>query len=147
VTLEKIFQSLDLHFKRAESAFEVILEHSNHLSVFIEDSQKTQVMDSFIYRFSKIQDSMGDKLFPLILRELMEYRNSMPLKDVLNRLEKLELIPSADRWKEYRELRNILTHEYPDNEDEILEGIALATEAFQEIQEIYQRLKTGFLSA
>jgi hypothetical protein len=35
--------------------------------------------------------------------------------DKLNKLEQLELLPSATWWMDLRKLRNILTHEYPDN--------------------------------
>ena len=52
-------------------------------------------------------------------------------------------MPSADKWMGYREIRNILTHEYPDNEDEIIEGITLAQTAYEEIRKIYQTLKWG----
>jgi len=87
---------------------------------------------------------MGEKLLPQILVTLMEYQSSMSLKDVLNKLEKLELIPSALRWKEYRELRNVLTHEYPDNENEVLEGMKLAIDAFLEIKTIYEKFSKRF---
>ncbi len=33
------------------------------------------------------------------------------------------MIDSADKWMDYRNLRNILTHEYPDNRDELIQGL------------------------
>ena len=60
--------------------------------------------------------------------------------DVLNRLEKLELLESSDSWIEYRKLRNTLTHEYPDNEDEIIEAIDLSIKAYEEMKKIYFRM-------
>ena len=61
----------------------------------------------------------------------------MALIDVLHRLEKLELLSSSDKWIEYRKLRNVLTHEYPDNEDEIIEAINLSIEAYIDMKNIY----------
>ena len=74
------------------------------------DTEKVKTIDSFIYRFIKIQDRMGEKLFPAVLQALMEYEESMPFIDILNRLEKLKLLPSADEWIDFRNLRNTLTH-------------------------------------
>jgi len=62
----------------------------------------------------------------------------MSMLDVLDRLEKLMLIPSGSRWLDYRNLRNILTHEYPDNRDELIEGVQLALQVFQEILHIQE---------
>ena len=58
--------------------------------------------------------------------------------DVLDRLEKLELLPDASQWIDYRNLRNILTHEYPDNRDELMEGVQLALQAFQQMLAIQE---------
>jgi uncharacterized protein YutE (UPF0331/DUF86 family) len=61
------------------------------------------------------------------------------------KLERLEIIPSAEKWMNYREIRNILTHEYPDNEDEIIEGIKLALDAYKEIKNIYDNIKFQYI--
>ena len=61
--------------------------------------------------------------------------------DVLDKLEKLRIIDDADRWMQFRKLRNELTHEYPDNEEEIIQGIRLALYAFDETVSIIDKLK------
>jgi len=83
---------------------------------------------------------MGEKLFPSVLRELYEYKSNMSLIDVLHRLVKLELLDSSDIWIDYRKLRNTLTHEYPDNEDEMIESITLAIEVYENLKEIYSKM-------
>lgn len=60
--------------------------------------------------------------------------------DVLHRLEKLELLDSSDTWIDYRKLRNTLTHEYPDNEDEMIESIVLAIEVYGNLKKIYAKI-------
>jgi len=87
---------------------------------------------------------MGEKLFPVVLQILQEYKPSMPFIDILNKMERLELIRSADEWIEYRKLRNTLTHDYPDNREEIIEAITMAIEVYKSMIEIYRNLlETG----
>lgn len=66
-------------------------------------------------RFAKLQSYMGDQLFPHLLEQLQENIDSTSFLDRLYMLEKLKLISSADNWKLFRELRNHLAHEYPEN--------------------------------
>ena len=85
---------------------------------------------------------MGQKLFPIFLDELSEYDPSMPFRDVLNRLERLQILSSAHDWLRYREIRNTLTHDYPDNQEDIREGIKLALNAFEDIRKIFEKIKS-----
>lgn len=71
--------------------------------------------DLFTTRFSKFQDTLGEKVFPFLLECLGEEVINKSFIDKLNKLEQLELLPSASWWMDLRKLRNILTHEYPDN--------------------------------
>ena len=50
----------------------------------------------------------------------------MSLSDILDKLERFNIIDNSYDWMEYRKLRNKLTHEYPNNEDDILERIVVA---------------------
>ena len=65
----------------------------------------------------------------------------MSFLDVLDKFEKLNLIKSADKWLEYRQLRNQLTHEYPDNYSEIISNIKLAIKYFSEINSDIENLR------
>ena len=80
---------------------------------------------------------MGSKLFPIILRELQEYQKGMALIDILNKLEKLNLLESSDHWIDYRKLRNQLTYEYPNNYDEILAAVTLSIQVYEAMKQIY----------
>jgi hypothetical protein len=140
MTLEQVTKELDIHFSRIDA---VLAELKSYLPLKVSDFQeieKIKTIDFFIYRFTKVQDRMGEKLFPIILKELHEYKSSMSLIDVLHRLEKLELLDSSDTWIDYRKLRNTLTHEYPDNEDEMIESITLAIEVYENLKEIYSKM-------
>ena len=107
----------------------------------LEDPEKVETVDSFIFRFSKLQDSMGQKLFPLTLEFLEEEVRNKPFIDILNRLERLELIESAEKWKELRELRNLLTHTYPWEKEELIENLKLALKRSEELVSTFEKFK------
>lgn len=139
--IKDIIEKVNLHRQRAKQAADEILSFKDALNVDIfEDFDKVKTIDTFVYRFIKLQDMMGEKLFKVFLDEIGEYKESYSLLDVLDKLEKLNLLEDATRWMDYRKLRNKLTHEYPNNEHEIIEGIELALEVFNEIDQILQRV-------
>ena len=139
--INEIIAKVELHKSRAKLAYEEIKNFKDGLSIEIfEDFEKIKTIDTFIYRFIKLQDMMGDKLFRIFLDELGEYKDNMSLIDVLDKLEKLNLIDNSQQWMEYRKLRNKLTHEYPSNEDEVIEGIVVALEAFVYMEKIFNDL-------
>jgi len=70
--------------------------------------------DQVIYRFSKLQDCMGAKLFKSLLLYQGENINK-PFLDILNQLEKMDII-DVDEWFEIRDLRNEIAHDYEDND-------------------------------
>lgn len=67
-------------------------------------------VEAFVGRFSRLQDSLGDKLLPLLLNCLAERIGAV--LDNLDRAEKLGLVPSAEDWMTMRNLRNQMVHEY-----------------------------------
>lgn len=124
-----------LHFNRANDNYREILNYQLELEIF-EDKEKVKTVDAFIFRFIKLQDFMGDKLFKELLKTIGEYKDNMALIDILDKLEKLEIIENADKWLDFRFIRNKLTHEYPDNEEDVIEGIRLALLYFKEIETV-----------
>lgn len=79
------------------------------------DIQSLAFSDQVIYRFSKLQDCMGAKLFKSLLLYQGENVNK-PFLDILNQLEKMEVI-DVDEWFEIRDLRNEIAHDYEDKDD------------------------------
>ena len=78
-----------------------------------DDEDLAERLDAFVSRFGHMQDTLGDKLLPSMLRSLAEKPGSA--LDNLNRAEKLGLLPSAVEWLDVRNLRNLrnkLIHEY-----------------------------------
>lgn len=140
--IKEILEKVHLHKSRAAMAYNELKTFQNQLNAGVfEDFEKVKIIDTFIYRFIKLQDMMGEKLFRIFLDTIGEYKDSMSLLDVLDKLEKLQVVEDTGRWMYYRNLRNKLTHEYPTNEEEIIEGIVLAMDAFLEIEAILSQIE------
>lgn len=95
-------------------------------------------VDQLIFRFSKLQDTMGDKLFPSLLELVGENIKDKTFIDRLNRLEELGLI-FKDEWMKLRKDRNEIAHEYSFNQDEVVDGINLINRDADVLLAIYSR--------
>ncbi len=74
-------------------------------------------MELLINRFSKLQDVIGAKIFPMLVELLQPETKGSSFLDVLHQLEKLDLLPSSKLWIDMREFCNRLIYEcleYPD---------------------------------
>ena len=144
--IDDIFEKINLHKKRAKFALEEIKEWETLDCEIFENFEKIKTIDTFIYRFIKLQDMMGEKLFKVFLDEIGEYKDNMSLLDILDKLEKFEIIEDAMEWMEYRKLRNKLTHEYPNNEEDVIAGIKLAIDVFSKIETILVNIRKYTIS-
>jgi hypothetical protein len=61
--------------------------------------------DQILFRFTKLQGELGERLVPATLQQLAEPFEDWPMRDRLERLEKLGYM-SVDNWMRWRELRN-----------------------------------------
>lgn len=93
--------------------------------------------DQLIYRFSKLQDTIGNKLFPIILEGLQEDIEYLSFIDILSKIEKLGLVESSNQWLVLRETRNIVTHEYPFQVDDLIDGLNQLDEQIPTISKIW----------
>jgi len=138
---KEIFNMCDVMFVNADIDYDE-LTSMDITEKFFEDYKNTRIINSFLFNFSKLQDKIGAKLFKKTLYELKEIDSfSIGMIDVLNLLEKLEIIEDATDWDNLREIRNILAHEYPLDIDERVENIHLALDGYQNLKKIYNRLK------
>lgn len=110
--LEREFDVCDKHILRINEALEGLGVNIPMSADCYSNLTTEQVrcIDQFIFRFSKLQDSMGAKIFRYILEYLDEDITTLPMRDILNRLERYLIIPSADEWTYIRELRNEIDH-------------------------------------
>ena len=73
-------------------------------------------------RFSRLQDTIADKLLPLFLVVLGEKTGAVI--DNLDKAERLGWLISVDEWMSMRQIRNQMVHEY-------VEDLALLVGALQ----------------
>jgi len=85
---------------------------TSRLNAILADDPGIDRLESFGAKFSRMQDTVIDKLAPTLLRAAGESAGAAI--DNLSRLERLRLIASSDAWLEMRGLRNRLVHEYID---------------------------------
>jgi len=95
-----------------------------------------RLLDQFAYRYTRLQDDMGARLMPAVLRALQEDISRMPMLDRLNRLEQLGWLPSAEEWTDLRQVRNEFSHDYPDTAKERFDRLQLALSAAQRLLDI-----------
>ena len=141
--LQREFEVCDKHILRVDEALRGLrVDFPITLDVYQSfDSDQIRCIDQFIFRFSKLQDAIGAKIFRFTLEILDEDVTSLPMRDILNRLERFNIIPSADEWIYIRELRNEIAHDYPLYDNEI---VAILNELFVKVEgviNIYKRLK------
>jgi len=103
------------------------------------DNIQSSFIDQLNFRFTKLQDTIGESLFKKILILSKEDVKKMTFLDILNRLEGLELI-DKNAWLNLRELRNEIAHEYSFNQDEVVDNINLIYYKSEELVLIYKEL-------
>jgi len=99
-------------------------------------------LEMIVNRFAKLQDMIGAKLFPFILEfTQQEQTGFVPFRDILDKLEKMEILSSAQWWVDMREIRNHVAHEYPDNPELMCKNLNDAIIAAGELLEYWTFLK------
>ena len=100
-------------------------------------------LDVLAFRFAKLQDLLGTKIFReylIVLQYPVEDKNFLEL---LRELEK-EKILKIDLWSEFRGVRNSISHDYPSEEDEKVEAINYLIKNIEELINIAQNIKGHF---
>lgn len=118
--LNTILKECEKHLSRMNSAFKKInsslpLDENKYINL---SEDEIEHIDQFLYRFTKLQDAIGERLFKAVLTRVGEETYKMTFIDIFNRLEQLEIIEDYDKWQELREIRNELAHEYEDEPKE-----------------------------
>lgn len=132
------------HLKRLSEAF-TQLEKKYTIPFCQNDYNKIQnsledmaFSDQIIYRFSKLQDCMGAKLFKSILSFQGE-NTDKPFLDILNQLERMEIL-DVDEWFELRDLRNEIAHDYEDNEKKAINILNTIYKLKNDLRAILQKV-------
>lgn len=91
--------------------------------------EEIEHIDQLVYRFQKLQDDMGNKLFKSVVANLGETEVfNKPILDILNIMKKYGVLNENVDWQTMREIRNSLAHEYL---DDVKSDIELINDLFE----------------
>jgi hypothetical protein len=99
-------------------------------------------LDGFTIRFARLQDIVAKRVFRTLLEATLETLDMATFIDILNRLEQLKIIDSFDKWKEIRETRNAMVHDYTFSKDELIEILNTAFVTTTELIATVNRIAT-----
>lgn len=125
--LRASIQKCSIHLQRLKYAISQTkplfpLEREKYLE--LNDAEIGNI-DQMVFRFTKLQDELGTNTFRYLLVVMQEDILNKPFRDILNILERLQIIDSSDAWLALRELRNDLTHDYPMMVDDSIDKLNL----------------------
>ena len=139
--LKEAVQLCTIHVERMSFAYKKIKYHfpltEEHFIQIVPEEMS--YFDQLIFRFSKLQDCMGGKLFPALLENLGEETKGIPFIDLLTKLEELNLLKNSRDWLLLPETRNIVTHEYPFITREVIDGLNLLSQHYELILSIWSK--------
>ena len=128
----------DRHLSVLEQAIDAwVVAPAASLVELEADTDRLRVLDQLLFRFTKLQDAMGTRLIPATLAALSEPVEDWPMIDRLNRLEKLGFLDTA-AWLRWRQIRNQLAHEYPEQPEMRFAALTAAVTAAGELAEAYR---------
>jgi hypothetical protein len=141
--IEKYFNECDKHIKRIIESYnnvDKILPISANSYIALSDDEIKNI-DQYLFRFSKLQDTIGEKFFRIIIKDFSEDTTRLTFLDILNKLERIGILNNKDEWKTLREYRNDISHQYDDEPKEMAEAINNIFSQKDIIIGIYQKIK------
>jgi len=115
-----------------ESKFNFSIDEFNALSV-----EQKGVLEAYLKRFASLQDYLGAKVFKSLLD--ISGISYTKMSEVLTLIEKEEII-ELDRWIEFRNIRNDLEHDYPDELEDALKDLKYCVDSFDDLEAIVLRV-------
>ena len=127
---------------------EHIIEAKEVLPLEIADYDSLSQLEKFalntlIFRFSKLQDLLGSKVFRTYLDSIGFVVEEASFFEILKEIGK-EGIVDIDTWNFLRELRNEIAHDYPEEFDERVEKVNLFIQKSDLLVEVAKRLEERY---
>ena len=140
IKLSSAFSACKRHVELLLYAKTQLSENAPFTAEFLGNARPDQIasMDQFVFRFGRLQDTMGAQVFPAVLQLTGEYKPESTFIDRLNALEKFGAISSAKEWQAARYTRNKLSHDYPELVEILAETL---NEAMPQALKLEQTLK------
>ncbi len=146
--LEKLFAECDKHLARINRAYTKMagfmpLDATQYQQL---SDDEIEHIDQFLFRFAKLQDAIGERVFVVLLEFLQEEGiKAKPFVDILNRLEQLGLLEDKNDWLALRKIRNNIAHQYEDEPQLAAEALNAIYAAKPGLEKIYATLKARYV--
>ncbi len=140
--LKNYLQEAQLHIERLKDVINR-LQHLYPLNLHKFQNlsaEEKDMLDVLTFRFSKLQDLIGAKIFREFLNQTGFITEGKTFLEVLREIEK-EGIIDIDTWSDFRKVRNLITHEYPFNLEERIEAINYLIENVPNLIEVVERIE------
>lgn len=153
---EELISTIDSAIKEGSAHLERLRDSDGYLqelrpfsATTLESMDKKVVLhlDQFIYRFTKLQDSMARRLLPSLYALLEADTQPRAFLDILGRLEQLNVITSVETWQQFRNLRNNLAHDYPENLQQTADTLNELLETWRDLEALFSRACDAFRRA
>ena len=123
-----------------ERLFNEYFLDENWVLSLTQNMEAAERLETFLARFNRMQDTLGDKLLPELLKLLEEHPG--PAIDNYRLAERYGWLESAEVWVEIRHLRNQLVHEYLEDAQLFLTAIERARRFTPQLLQCQQRMQT-----
>ncbi len=103
--------------------------------------EQKNMLDTLAFRFSKLQDLVGTKIFREFLDEVGFITEGKSFLEILKEIEK-EGIIDIDSWSEFRKVRNLIAHDYPEEWEEKVEAINYLVDKTHTLIEVVEKIES-----
>ena len=103
-----------------------------------------KTLDALAYRFGKVQSLLGEKVFKEILEELGYDLSDKSYIDILQYIEREGIINSIYEWKRLREIRNSLSHDYPEEIEFVVEALNEMLDNIETFEKIITKIEEKY---
>lgn len=124
-------------FERNKEIYPLDVEKFKQLTM----EQKKNMLDTLAFRFSKLQDLIGTKIFREFLDEVGFITEDKSFLEILKEIEK-EGIIDIDTWSEFRKVRNLIAHDYPEEWEEKMEAINYLVDNTPYLIEVVKKIES-----
>jgi predicted nucleotidyltransferase len=141
--IQKYLNECNKHKLRIEKSFSKVkdifpLSASKYEKL---DDDEVEAIDQYLFRFAKLQDTLGDKLFKLVVSQYLDNIDQLTFLDILNHLEKIEILEDINIWKRLRTIRNDISHQYDDEPQEMAEALNNIFAHKDELLSIFEKIE------
>jgi uncharacterized protein with HEPN domain len=140
---------LEFYLQTAQNSLNDLKNYIEKIDIFLPIDYKNyedlitnskETLDAIAFRFNKIQSTLGEKIFKLFLIETGFDINEKSFFEILNELERLNILTRKE-WIILREIRNKISHDYPQEIAENIENLNKMVTAVNYFEKILTKIK------